>query len=373
MTVKTPLYKKHEKSGASFGEFGGWEMPLWYPGGQIKEHTKTREECGLFDICHMGEFMVTGKDSLSYWNRILTNNIEKIKDGQAQYSFMLNEKGGVVDDCILYRFNETKWMLVVNAGNHENDFQWLKEHAFGDVQVENISEKTGKIDIQGPNAPKVIAKIAGRESIEKMKFFRFIENFDLGGFSVTLSRTGYTGEIGFEIYCDSSDAESIWELLLNEGKEFGITPAGLGARDTLRLEAGLPLHGHEIHPDIPAVGTPWAFAMDFSTDFIGKDALEKAEGDYYVNVVLLKSRRKASEKAPVIVDGSEKGFVTSTGLAVSLDKKPLAFIRTTKALEEGESVEITGRKGKAFSAEVKKNPLVKGTSRKKLKLFLDKD
>jgi len=370
---KTPLYDTHVSLGASVGEFGGWTMPLWYKTGQLKEHSSTRETCGLFDICHMGEFIVTGKDSLEYWNKLLTNNVAKIKDGQANYNFMLNDNGGVVDDCLLYRYNDEKWMLVVNAGTQDGDFEWLESHAFGDVKVENIGDRTGKLDLQGPKAPKIVAKISGREAVEKIKFFRFVENFDLGGYNVTLSRTGYTGEIGFEIYCDIEDTENIWNLLMKEGEEFGITPVGLGARDTLRLEAGLPLHGHEIHPEIPVVGTPWEFAINYEHDFIGKGALEENRGRFYVYAISVEGRRKSGEHSRVIFNGEDVGEMTSEVLAVSLGKTPAGYIRVNCEMKVGDKIELKNGKGKSFSAVISENPLVKGTFRKKIAIFLNKD
>lgn len=368
---KTPLFDVHEKLGATIGDFGGWSMPLWYKTGQIKEHEATRTNCGMFDICHMGEFIVTGKDSLEYWDRLLSNNIKKLVDGQAMYNFMLNENGGVVDDCILYRFNEERWMLVVNAGTQDNDFEWLKRHVTGEVKVENISSKMGKIDLQGPTAPKIVAAITGRETIEKMKFFRFMEDIDMNGVKVIISRTGYTGEIGFEIYCAIEDTAKLWNMLIEAGEPYGITPAGLGARDTLRLEAGLPLHGHEIHPEIPVVGTPWQFAINDEHDFIGKTALSENSGKYFVYPVTVNGRRKPGDHSKVIFNNEEIGELTSEILAVSLEKKPAGYIRTTKELHTGDVITLKNKKDKTFEAVVADNPLIKGTSRKKLINFLD--
>ncbi len=369
---RTPLFERHVALGATVGDFGGWEMPLWYPTGQIEEHKVTREACGLFDICHMGEFVVKGKDSLAFWQKVLSNNVEKLVDGQAQYNFMLNPDGGVVDDCIVYRYTAEHWMLVVNAGTQDGDFEWLKKNVFGDVTVENIGPQTGKLDLQGPAAPKIIADMIGRETIEGMKFFRFLPDVDLGGKKVILSRTGYTGEIGFEIYCNIDDTLALWNMLLEAGKKYGILPVGLGGRDTLRLEAGLPLHGHEIRPDVPAVGTPWSFAIDMNTDFIGKEALEKNEGSLFVYSVIVNGRRKPGDHAEVLFDDTPIGEMTSSILAVSLEKKPAGFIRVTKDLAIGDTVVLKNSRGKLFEGEVVATPLLKGTSRKKMSVMLDK-
>jgi aminomethyltransferase len=367
---KTPLFEKHVALNATMGDFGGWNMPLWYKTGQIAEHKATRENCGIFDICHMGEFIVTGKDSFPFWQKILTNNVANIVDGQAQYNFMLNEKGGVIDDCIVYRFNEEKWMLVVNAGTQDGDYEWLKKNASGDVKIENISEKTGKLDLQGPTAPKIIAELTGKETIEEMKFFRFIDNVMIDGIKVLLSRTGYTGEIGFEIYCDIDKTAELWDILMEKGAKHGVTPAGLGARDTLRLEAGLPLSGSEIGPDVPAVGTPWEFAISYDPEFIGKAALESNKGSKFVYAIEIEGRRKPGHHSKVVDGGSEIGELTSEILAVSLEMKPAGFIRVDKELEIDQEIELVNSKNQSFKAVIKQNPMIKGTSRKKMASML---
>ncbi len=367
---KTPLFEKHVALNATMGDFGGWNMPLWYKTGQIAEHKATRENCGLFDICHMGEFIVTGKDSFAFWQKVLTNNVANIVDGQAQYNFMLNESGGVIDDCIVYRFNEEKWMLVVNAGTQLGDYEWLKKNAAGDVKIENISDNTGKLDLQGPTAPKLIAELAGKESIEELKFFRFADNVMIGGVKVLVSRTGYTGEIGFELYCDINETAKLWDILMEKGAKYGITPAGLGARDTLRLEAGLPLSGSEVGPDVPAVGTPWEFAISYDHEFIGKAALEANKGKLFVYAIEIEGRRKPGHHSKVVLNGTEIGDVTSEILAVTLGMKPAGFIRVNKELGMDTEISVVNPKGQAFKAFVKENPMVKGTSRKKMSSML---
>jgi len=369
---KTPLFGKHVALGATMGDFGGWNMPLWYKTGQKAEHIATRENCGLFDICHMGEFIVKGKDSFVFWQKMLSNDVTKIIDGQAQYNFLLNEKGGVIDDCIIYRFNEKHWMLVVNAGTQDGDLEWLEANVEGDMTVENVSSEMGKLDLQGPKAPKLIADFVGREAIEDMKFFRFLPKIEIEGIPVLLSRTGYTGEIGFEIYCVMDDTEKLWEILVEKGEKYGIMPAGLGARDTLRLEAGLPLSGSEVKPEVPAVGTPWEFAINYDHKFIGKEALETQKGKYFVYAFEVEGRRKPGNHSKVVVEGVEIGEVTSEILAVSLEMKPVGFMRVTKELEIGNSFDIVNPRGKEFKSTVVANPMMKGTARKKMTMMLDK-
>jgi aminomethyltransferase len=283
---------------------------------------------------------------------------------------MLNEKGGVIDDCIVYRFSADRWMLVVNAGTQDGDLAWLKKHQSGDVKIENIGPATGKLDLQGPTAPKVIAKLVGKEKLADLKFFRFIPEIVIGGVKCLLSRTGYTGEVGFEIYCPTDETNKLWDALMTAGAEFGIAPAGLGARDTLRLEAGLPLHGHEIGPDIPAVGTPWEFAINYDHDFIGKEALLANRSKLFVYPVIVEGRRKPGSHAQVIVDGAACGEVVSDILAVSLDKRPAGFIRTTREMKSGDTITLKNAHGQEFTAQVTDNPLWKGTARKKMDTFL---
>lgn len=373
---KTPLYEEHIKLQGKMSDFAGWKMPLWYSPGQSKEHLTTRKKCGLFDICHMGEFRITGPetDSMEFLSTVLTNNVERIKDGRAMYSFMLNEQGGVIDDCILYKFDPEQWMLVVNAGNIEDDFNWIKKNAPSTVDVENISDATAKIDIQGPHAPKLIAKMAGRENIEKMRFFSFRKSIHINDMELIVSRTGYTGEIGFELYTDVENSIDLWRLLLKEGEEFGILPCGLGARDTLRIEAGLPLHGHELKKDIVAVGHPWEFAIDFEGDFIGGKALEdkKKNGiDYYVLPFVIEGRRKAMSGWEVLKNKKIVGTVLSGVISPSLDNTPIGYAGINREIHKDEEIEFRRPESeKTFRGRITEVPFVPLTSRKKLKNFL---
>ena len=371
---KTILYDEHIKLGAKMGEFGGWDMPLWYKSGQIKEHLATRKNCGIFDICHMGEFIVTGKDSLKFWQKICTNAVDKIVDGQAQYQFMLNENGGTIDDCILYRFNEERWMLVVNAGTIEKDFKWLEKNLFGDVKLTNISDETGKIDLQGITAPKTLAKIVGKEKLSDFKFFRFQENFDIAGINVILSRTGYTGEIGFEIYCKTEDTLKLWNLLLKEGEEFGILPCGLGARDSLRVEAGLPLYGHELDDETVSIGHKWDFAIKNEGNFIGKKALEKAKesGKHsYIIPFHLEGKRKALPEWKVKFDDEVVGEVITGIMAPYLDNAPIGFAKVKEYFRLDSTLNFVDPEGKVnLVGKVVDIPFLELTSRRKIIDFL---
>jgi len=371
---KTVLYDEHVALGGKMADFAGWIMPLWYGTGQSEEHHATRNRAGLFDICHMGEFKIQGPESPAFVSRLLTNSVEKLVDGRAMYNFMLNPEGGVIDDCIIYRFGEEDWMLVVNAGNIDSDFAWLRKNAPAGVQLTNISDETAKLDIQGPAAPGIMARLAGEEVIASLKFFRFAPGVSIDGMEVLVSRTGYTGEIGFELYTEARRAKELWNLLLREGGREGILPCGLGARDTLRTEAGLPLHGHELRPDRVSLGHPWEFAMDLEKDFIGKEALreQQAKGvDYFVFPFLMEGRRKAMPGYEVFLGSKKIGTVLSGVISPSLDNRPIGFLSSDRTLETETEV-VFRREGQeaGMTGSITSIPFVPGTSRKKISEFL---
>ena len=370
---KTPLYNEHIKLKGKLTEFSGWEMPLWYEAGHKAEHNAVRENVGLFDVCHMGEFSIKGKDTLKFFEKVLTNNVDKLKDGQAQYNFMLNEKGGVVDDCIVYRMTEDRWMLVVNAGDIEGDFEHLKKYCPEGLELENLSNQTAKIDLQGHNAPKLLAKLAGKESVEKLGFYKFREGYKVKDIDILISRTGYTGEIGFEIYFDANKAADLWNIFLEEGKEFGILPCGLAARDSLRIETGLPLHGHEIHPDMIALGHPWSFCISDRDNYIGSDAIKNGDVDYYIKSFAVDGRRKAMPHYKVLNENEKEiGEVVSGVMSPTLNNKPIGYCKVKEDLEDGAKLIFTDESGKRrIEGYTAPTPFVEGlTWRKKMKNFI---
>lgn len=374
MSQKTPLYAAHQRQGAKIAEFAGWELPLWYPAGQSAEHHATRKACGLFDICHMGEFRIRGAGSLSFLSSLLTNDVGRMQDGRAMYHLMLNPEGGVIDDCILYRFGAEDWMLVVNAGNIQTDFDWLTRHAPSGVRLEDISGRIAKIDLQGPGAPRLISRFIAPERLAGLGFFRFIPEADVGGMEVLVSRTGYTGEVGFELYTRTDCAEELWNLLLDTGADLGILPCGLGARDSLRIEAGLPLHGHELRPDLTAIGHPWEFVFAWDREFIGKaavrDKMESGTGPF-VYAFRMQGRRKAMPGWEVRIGRRPAGRVLSGVIAPSLGNIPIGFLETDTRLEPGAvlSFRQEGRPD-ALAGEISPIPFVPQTCRKKMDLFL---
>ncbi len=371
---KTPLYDEHVRLGGKMAEFGGWILPLWYPSGQMMEHHTVRKACGLFDICHMGEFEIRGSDAVLFLSRMLSNNVAAMTDRQAMYHFMLNENGGVIDDCILYRFDSSRWMLVVNAGNIQTDFEWLVSHAPSGIHLKDISTQTVKLDLQGPTAPELMSRWIPKDELISLKFFRFIPATTIDGMQVLVSRTGYTGDIGFELYTDSRYAVDFWNLLSSEGKRNGMLPCGLGARDTLRLEAGLPLHGHELKPDRIALGHPWEFAVSWEHDFIGKKALIECREKgipYHVQPFVMNGKRKAMPGWNVISGNDTVGMVLSGVISPTLDNTPIGFMGVRARFDIGTDLTFVSDNGEVtLEGKVGISPFVSLTVRRKMGDFL---
>src|SRR3989338_2864163 len=270
MALRTPLYSEHTALGARLVEFGGWDMPVCYST-ITDEHNNVRKNAGLFDICHMGEIFVEGNGSIDFLQKIITNDLNKLSSGKAFYTCMCNDSGGVLDDLFVYKFNDDKFMMVVNAANIEKDFNWLASHSFGDVVLTNKSDETAKLDLQGPNSQQILQKLT-QFDLSGMNRFSFAQD-TVNDVDAIISRTGYTAEDGFEIYFEASKAAEIWRKLLDEGKEHGLKPIGLGARDTLRTEACYSLYGHELNEEITPLEADVGFVVKLNKEFIGKGAL----------------------------------------------------------------------------------------------------
>ncbi|NYF24599.1 glycine cleavage system aminomethyltransferase GcvT [Sporosarcina sp. JAI121] len=270
---RTVLFDSYAEYGGKTIDFGGWELPVQFS--SIKaEHEAVRTKAGLFDVSHMGEVLVSGEGALSYLQKMVTNDVSKLKDGQAQYTAMCYEDGGTVDDLLIYKRGENDYLLVVNASNIDKDLEWMNKHATDDVKIENVSSSYALLALQGPVAQEVLQKMTN-EPLADIKFFRFKENVDIAGQKVLVSRTGYTGEDGFEIYGSPEAIVELWSAILKAGESEGVVPAGLGARDTLRFEAGLPLYGQELSKDISPLETGLGFVVKVNkeADFLGKEAL----------------------------------------------------------------------------------------------------
>jgi aminomethyltransferase len=354
---KTPLSEVHEKLGAKMVEFGGWWMPVQYTN-VIDEHITTRTKAGLFDICHMGEFEIRGKDSLELIQKMVTNDISKLADGKATYAIMCYDNGTVVDDLFIYRFSEERYMLVVNAGNIDKDFDWIRKHSKGfDVRLDNISGKTAKLDVQGPRAGEILQGLTSA-GLKSLKRFFFVED-EVGGVKAVISRTGYTAEDGFELYFDSNFAEQLWNRLLDAGRKFGMKPAGLGARDTLRIEACYSLYGHEINENITPVeaGLSWLVKPD-KGNFIGKSVLEKQlrNGTERTLVCFEMTEHAIPREHYDIVNGGVKiGFVTSGTFSPTFRKGIGMGLVTKEFAGLGQEIEIAIR-DKNYKAKIVKRP-----------------
>ncbi|MEB3100178.1 glycine cleavage system aminomethyltransferase GcvT [Ferviditalea candida] len=348
---RTPLYPVYVKHGAKTIDFGGWELPVQFAGIQ-KEHEAVRTKAGLFDVSHMGEIRVTGSDSFAFLQHLLSNDLSKLQPYQAQYTLMCYPDGGVVDDLLVYKYADDHYMLVVNASNTSKDFDWLQKHAEGDVRLEDISERTALIALQGPAALTIMKKLT-EAPLEELRPFRFVPEAQAGGHTVMISRTGYTGEDGFEIYLPAEDAPELWEKLLEKGGEDGLLPAGLGARDTLRFEAALPLYGQELSSGIsPLEAGLGMFVKLDKGDFIGREALaeQKRHGTRrrLVGIEMIE-RGIPRSHYPVFAGDRQIGEVT-TGTQSPTFKTNigLALIDTAYASAGTEvAVEIRGKKLKA--------------------------
>ncbi len=275
---KTPLNEIHHKLGARMVEFAGWDMPIQYEG-IMAEHKHTREAVSLFDVSHMGEVYFEGKDALQNLQNLTCNDVSRLEVGQVQYSALLYENGTFVDDVTLYRLGEEKYFMCVNAANTDKDFAWIQANLSGDLQCENRSSEIGQIAIQGRNAVDILKKMTTKP-VDTIKYYWFMQ-IELCGHPVTIARMGYTGEDGYEIFCQKDHTVEIWEALMEEGKSFQIAPAGLGARDTLRLEVCFPLYGQDIDDQhLPLEAGLGKFVALKKEKFIGKEAVaaQKAEG-----------------------------------------------------------------------------------------------
>lgn len=282
MALRTPLYDAHVKASARMVEFAGWDMPVQYAG-VLEEHAAVRERCGIFDVSHMGELTLEGPRALEAAQRLVTNDLAQCKDGQAQYSALCNEQGGVIDDIIVYRFSAERLFVCVNASGREKDFAWMKERAErgGGVRVSQRSDDWAQLAVQGPRAPQLVDALCQPKVLD-LAYYHFREATVAGVRGCLVARTGYTGEDGFEIFCPPDRARALWDALLDAGAAAGLVPCGLGARDSLRLEVAYRLYGNdmdEAHSPLEA-GLGWVVKVDKPGGFVGSEALrkQKAEG-----------------------------------------------------------------------------------------------
>ena len=357
---RTCLFDVHEKLNAKMFEFAGWEMPLEYTSA-VKEHEHVRKSAGLFDVSHMGEVEVRGDEAQQFIQYLITNDVSNLKADEILYSPMCYENGTTVDDLLVYKRGQNDYLLIINAGNIDKDYEWIVENSKKfNVETKNISDKVAQLALQGPLAEEILSKLTNQD-LSQIEFYKFKQNVDVCGEPCIVSRTGYTGEDGFEIYCDKNVAQKIWNAILEEGKE-RVVPAGLGARDTLRSEVNLPLYGHEISEEIPPLEAGLSIFVKLDKDdFIGKDSLKalKESGNARKLVAFeLTGKGMVRGGYDVEIDGEVVGFVTTGLKSPTLDKFiGMAIIDSDKA-RVGQEIGIRVRK-KLVPAVIVKRPFYK--------------
>ncbi len=350
---KTPFNEIHKKLGAKMVEFAGFEMPVQYSS-IVTEHKAVRESVGIFDVSHMGEFFVRGKDAEAFIQRNTLNDVTKLTYGRAQYTALVNENGLLLDDLIVYKLKDG-FMIVANASNIDKDFKAFSSRITGDVKLEDASDRTALLSIQGPKAAATLSRKAGLTEVDlnAIQYYHFVEG-KIAGVDAIISRTGYTGEVGFEIFFEvkGNNYEKLWNLIFDAGKEFGILPIGLGARDTLRLEMGYCLYGNDIDETTNPIeaGLGWITKID-KGDFFGKDAIVKAKQNITRKLVGFRMEGSAIPRHGYgIHSESEKiGGVTSGTFSPSLEVGiGMGYVETSYAAENSQIfVDIRGKKARA--------------------------
>jgi len=358
---KTALYDKHIALGAKMVTFAGYEMPVRY-GSEIEEHHAVRKSVGMFDVSHMGEFLIKGPKALDLIQKVTSNDASKLEIGKVQYSCLPNDKGGIVDDLLVYKLKEEEFMLVVNASNIEKDWNWISSHNDLEAEMENISDNITLLAVQGPNAISIIQKLTDEE-LSTLKYYTFTKG-NLKGITdgVIISATGYTGSGGFEIYVYNKYAGQTWDAIMAAGKEYGIKPAGLGARDTLRLEMGYALYGNDIDDNTSPIEAGLSWITKFTKDFINAEALKKQKEEGAANKLIgFMLQDKGIPRSGYEIlnsDGNKIGHVTSGTISPSIGKGiGMGYVDAEYAHPDTE-INIAVRK-KKLKAQIKKLPFYK--------------
>lgn len=361
MTKRTIYFDKHKNLGAKMVEFGGWEMPVQYSG-IIDEHNAVRNSCGLFDVSHMGQVFVSGVDSLNFLQKIVPQDISKLSLYKAVYCQLPYENGGLVDDLIIYRLDNDRYLIIVNAANIEKDFDWFvkNKNAFS-VQLENKSDEYSMLALQGPQAYKIVEKL-GVPISEQPAFFS-VKSAKIYDYEILLARTGYTGEDGFELIVKNSDALRLWDFVFEAGSEFNLKPIGLGARDTLRLEAGLMLYGNDLTAETTPIeaGLKWSVPKGKVTDYNGKSViisqLENGTDKKLIGFEMI-DRAIPRHEYEIWFNGHLTGMVSSGGYSPTLDKNiGMGYVSCSDEIKQDSIIQIMVR-NKLYNAKVVKKPFV---------------
>lgn len=351
---RTVLYHTHERYGGRMIEFAGWALPVQYEG-IIAEHEAVRNNAGIFDVSHMGEIEVNGNQATEFIQYLITNDISTMNENQVIYSLMCYPDGGIVDDLLVYKYNNNSYLLVINACNIEKDFKWMQDNIGSyDAVVKNISDDVSEVAFQGPKAEEVLQQLTDT-NLSEIAFFYFKTDVKIAGRSCLVSRTGYTGEDGFEIYMKHEDAEHIWDKILEAGRDKGVKPAGLGARDTLRFEANLPLYGNELTPEITPLEAGYGMFVKLNkADFIGKEALAKQKAEGLKRKIVgfeMEGPGIPRHGYDVLANGKVIGFVTTGYSSPTLKKSIGLAMVDIEYAELGTPIDIQIRKN-AVKAKV---------------------
>jgi aminomethyltransferase len=360
MDKETTLYQKHVELGGKMVSFAGYRMPVHYPAGVIAEHMAVRTAAGLFDVSHMGEAVLSGPGALPSLQKLLTNDFSELAVGACRYSPMCNTQGGVVDDLIVCRLADDRYLMVINAANRTKDVEWIKRNMLEGTQCEDVSDQLAQLAVQGPRAEEIVAKLAGDpQAVAALKYYTFKEGIAVSGIPCLVSRTGYTGEDGFELYCDAGRAPQLWDALLEQAGGEGLLPCGLGARDTLRLEAAMPLYGHEMNEEItPLEASLGIFVKRDKPDFNGKEALMTREIKRRRSGLHVTGRGIAREGCEVWLGSEQIGVVTSGTQLPYVGWPGALALLDVNHRELGTKVEVDIR-GRRVEAEVVKVPFYK--------------
>lgn len=356
---ETLLHDKQVELGAKMVDFAGWHMPVQFTS-ILEEHKNVRDNAGLFDVSHMGEVFVSGKDALDFLNSIVPQELSKLYDSKAIYCQLPNKNGGLIDDLIIYKLEDEKYLLIVNASRIDEDVNWIVRNSMGyDVYIDNQSHNYSLLAIQGPKAGDILKKIG---YTDKQEFFT-IQPAIIDDMEVMISRTGYTGEDGYEILLKNKDAIKMWDLLLEKGKEFSLMPIGLGARDTLRLECALHLYGNDLDENTTPIeaGLSWSIPKDKVADYNGKEVImEQIKNGVEKKLIGIKMTTRAvpRHECEVYFNGEKVGNVTSGGFAPSLNETiALCYVKNVKEICTGANVQVMIRE-KLYDAVVVKRPFV---------------